>query len=134
MKRLLPQSVLILILALCLADASAHEGEGRTDPLQSADHSASGDWLKARLSHGKEIYVRACASCHDPDAGEAPTIGRREEWSDRSTLWFAVLFEHARNGYLDMPAAGGHPELTGRDIDAAAEYMLSVTFPELPVD
>jgi cytochrome c5 len=49
-------------------------------------------------------------------------------------LWSAVLFEHANAGFLQMPAKGACPELTEPSVDAASEYLLSVTFPELPLD
>jgi cytochrome c5 len=45
-----------------------------------------------------------------------------------------VLLEHAREGWLDMPAKGGHPYLSDRAVQAAGEYMLCETFPELPRD
>mgnify|MGYP000264159802 CR=1 FL=1 len=37
-------------------------------------------------------------------------------------------------GYLEMPARGGAPGLTDEDVSAASEYILTVTYPELPVD
>jgi cytochrome c5 len=49
-------------------------------------------------------------------------------------MWQAVLFNHAKAGYLDMPEKGGAAELSDEAVEAAAEYMLSLTFPELPTD
>jgi len=49
-------------------------------------------------------------------------------------MWQAVLFNHAKAGYLDMPGKGGQPELTDESVEAATEYMLGLTFPELPKD
>ena len=83
---------------------------------------------------GKAEYERACASCHDEGTGEAPAIGDREAWAARSPLWEAVLYEHATQGFLDMPAMGGAEDLTESDVEAAAEYMLSITYPERPPD
>lgn len=134
MVYILRHAVCGLILTGLLGDLCAWEGDGCTEPFSGAYADASDDWRRERLSHGKEIYEFACASCHDPGAGPAPDIGQRDDWSNRSRLWCAVLFEHAKEGYLDMPSRGGRPELTGKDVDAAAEYMLSVTFPELPLD
>ena len=91
-------------------------------------------WRESYLLLGKETYERACASCHDEGLDGAPAIGDRGTWSERSPLWSAVLLEHAKNGYLEMPARGGYPELTDRSVEAAGEYMLSKTFPELPLD
>ncbi|MDH3532329.1 MAG: hypothetical protein OEO82_05325, partial [Gammaproteobacteria bacterium] len=57
-----------------------------------------------------------------------------EDWSGRSPLWEAVLFEHAKTGFLDMPAKGGNEALDDADVGKAAEYMLRSTFPEIPPD
>lgn len=87
-----------------------------------------------RMQDGEAVYRYACARCHDHGEGDAPVIGEPSGWSDRSTLWEAVLFEHAEKGYLAMPAGGGDSRLTQYDIDAAAEYMVQTTFPDLPED
>jgi cytochrome c5 len=105
--------------------------------LQSAEplhDEAQQAWREHRLAWGKEIYGNYCASCHEPGASQAPSIRDRNAWNTRSPLWSAVLFEHAKSGYLEMPARGDHPELSDVAVDAAAEYMLSETYPELPVD
>jgi len=47
-------------------------------------------------------------------------------------LWEAVLFEHARCGYEDMPAKGGCTTLDDVAVTKAAEYMMALTYPEMP--
>jgi cytochrome c5 len=96
--------------------------------------SAAEIWRERRLEVGEQVYRRACAACHDQGLNGAPAIGDRQAWLDRSPMWSAVLFEHARNGYLEMPARGSHEDLTDQQVDAAAEYLLSKTFPEMPLD
>ncbi|MEE4173768.1 MAG: c-type cytochrome [Xanthomonadales bacterium] len=95
-------------------------------------------WRERYLALGKDVFEWACAACHDVGEGAAetgaPQLGNRDNWSDRSPLWSAVLLEHAREGYLEMPAKGGHPYLSDRAVQAAGEYMLGVTFPEKPTD
>ena len=88
----------------------------------------------ARMKHGRQVYADSCASCHDDGTDGAPSIRKPEDWGDRSSLWEGVLFEHANTGYLSMPAKGGAAGLTEDDVDAAAEYMLTVVHPELPKD
>lgn len=83
---------------------------------------------------GQQAYELACAGCHDSGTGGAPRTGDPATWRDRSSLWEAVLFEHAKSGYLDMPARGGDSTLPDRTVEAAAEYMLSVTHPGLSPD
>jgi len=83
---------------------------------------------------GQPIYDELCASCHESGVGGAPVTGRRDDWSERSPLWMGVLAEHAEKGYLRMPAKGGNENLTDADVQAATDYMLSVTNPQLLMD
>ena len=91
-------------------------------------------WRADFLAEGEAVYRERCAQCHAPGASDAPAVGVREDWDERSRLWTAVLFQHARHGYLEMPPRGGSLDVTERQVDAAAEYMLTVTYPELPID
>ena len=84
--------------------------------------------------YGQAEYERACGRCHDEGLDGAPRTRDRAAWASRSALWEAVLFEHATNGYLEMPAMGGTSDLTEREVKAAAEYMLSITHPDLTPD
>ena len=117
------------IVAVCLLLMT---GCGGGQDTESA--SAGMDWRGEQLRLGEETYAFACASCHDTGKLDAPLTGNPKDWSGRSDLWDAVLSEHAKAGYLEMPGKGGHPELTGESVDAATEYMLSLTFPERPRD
>jgi len=80
---------------------------------------------------GKQAYDRACARCHDEGVDGAPKTGDREAWADRSWLWEAVLFEHAKSGYMTMPAKGGEETLDDAIVEMAAEYMLTKTYPDV---
>jgi cytochrome c5 len=87
-----------------------------------------------RFEDGQRVYAAACASCHDTGAGGAPVTAQPDDWTGRSALWEAVLFEHVKQGYLEMPARGGEPGLTDYDVEAAAEYMLDLSHPAYPRD
>lgn len=91
-----------------------------------------GDTSTATL--GEQAYLQACARCHDDGVDGAPRLGDRDAWAGRSWLWEAVLFEHATKGYVDMPAKGGDESLDDETVERAAEYMLCVTFPDVPRD
>ena len=80
---------------------------------------------------GKEAYDRVCAGCHEEGINGAPKTGDRDAWAGRSWLWEAVLFEHAKEGFEEMPPKGGAESLDDATIEKAAEYMLSKTFPGL---
>ncbi|PLW69237.1 c-type cytochrome [Pseudohalioglobus lutimaris] len=87
-----------------------------------------------RLEDGKRTYEKICAGCHQTGVEGAPVVGKADDWDQRSSLWDAVLVEHAQNGYLKMPAHGNADYTTDYDVGAAAEYMLTLTHPELPAD
>jgi cytochrome c oxidase cbb3-type subunit 3 len=127
--------LIILIASLVLLTGCSRENDEPTPPAAvEKEIVRTESWREARLLMGQEIYEKACASCHDQGEGEAPAIGDRDAWSDRSDLWTAVLAGHAQAGYLEMPEKGGHGELSDDDISAAVEYMLLKTFPERPRD
>lgn len=114
-------NALLIATGLALA-ACAH---GRSDAV-NGDNDSSADGESAFLAH--------CAGCHETGMHGAPRIGVAGEWQDRSGLWQAVLMDHARSGYYDMPARGGKTDLPDDVVNAAAEYMLEQTFPNRPGD
>lgn len=105
--------------------------------VSSASLATGGDSLTAeseRLQDGERNYDALCARCHASGELDAPITGRPEDWKGRSDLWQAVLFEHADKGYINMPARGASDYATEYDVETAAEYMLTITHPELPRD
>lgn len=116
-------------LLLCVAMTGPAQGEESI-----VDDSEAVSWRDRYLEIGRIHYEWACAACHDEGLNGAPRKGDRAAWSERSPLWTAVLLEHAKSGYLQMPAKGGHPYLSDQAVAAAGEFMLTETFPELPRD
>ncbi len=131
--RMFDRNVWVLAL-LALAACSPQGDEPPAAPPAQTERDVMPSWREDYLALGKETYERACASCHDSGEQGAPVTGQRDQWEGRSDLWQAVLFEHAKSGYLDMPGKGGQPDLTDEAVEAAAEYMLGLTYPELPKD
>ena len=86
-------------------------------PVRETVGDTASSKLGAPLS-GKAEYDRVCGRCHDEGLDGAPRTGDRAAWAERS----------------DMPAMGGSVDLQGREVKAAAEYMLSITHPELAPD
>jgi len=86
-----------------------------------------------RLEEGRKAYEAHCAECHDSGKLDAPSSAQ-EAWEKRSQLWEGILFEHAKDGYLKMPAKGGDQEMSEYDVEVAAEYMLTRAHPDLPHD
>jgi len=87
---------------------------------------------ESALLVGQQAYEEICAGCHEEGLDGAPRTGNREDWVGRSWLWETVLFEHARSGYKNMPAKGGDATLDEVTVSKAAEYMLTLTYPEMP--
>ena len=108
------------VLAACAHDDAGTGGDA-ADPSSGA-------------INGEAAYMEHCAGCHETGMLGAPREGEPLDWKERSSLWQAVLMEHARTGYFDMPARGGKSELPDEVVDAAAEYMLESTFPNRPED
>ena len=118
----------------CSSENAAPVPENTEEPEDIVVHESGAAWHEDRMVLGRETYDQVCASCHDTGKMDAPLTGNPKDWSGRSNLWEAVLFEHAKTGYLEMPEKGGYPDLPEEAVEAAAEYMLTITFPEMPRD
>ena len=107
---------LILVIAVA-AGCGRPDSNASTTPTQE-------------MLQGQRVYENVCAACHAQGLDGAPAIGDREDWTSRFELWVAVLEEHAKEGYLAMPAKGGDPSLSDQEVTAAVEYMLTQTLPD----
>lgn len=129
--KLIPKLLLTLMIAglpsSVLAEQELKQQSSRTELVDDYEIVA---WRDRYLMLGQDIYQWACAQCHDTGDNGAPKTGDASAWTTRSPLWSAVLMEHAREGYMTMPARGGHPYLSDRAVQAAGEYMLGKTFPD----
>jgi cytochrome c5 len=112
------QIVFLLAAGFAIGACAADSGESQTDAAATA------------VVDGERAYVEHCAGCHETGLLGAPREGEPEDWGERSDLWQAVLMDHAKTGYFDMPARGGKTELPDEVVSAAAEYMLEETFPD----
>lgn len=119
----------LMYLSLAIACTACQQG-GHDAPAQGSDDKA------VRPSHVTPhvAYEHACAGCHETGKDGAPRTGDPAAWADRSALWEAVLFEHAKKGYFDMPAHGLDGRFSDEEIAAAAQYMLEITHPDRPRD
>ena len=118
------QTALLIAAGLALAGCT-HNNAG-------ADNAAGAS--SAGVIDGAAAYQEHCATCHETGMLGAPREGEPKDWQQRSALWQAVLMEHAKTGYFEMPARGGNSDLPDEVVNAAAEYMLEATFPSRPED
>ncbi len=116
MRHILLSIAVALVLAAC-----AHRGDDTTTD-------------QAATINGEAAYLEHCAGCHETGMLGAPREGEPMDWEARSNLWQAVLLEHAKTGYFEMPARGGKMDLPDEVVEAAAEYMLEQTFENRPKD
>ena len=125
MKRYIVSLFLVLVLTGC---GPKDPGElVLTEPESEVAMSPNDPLLT-----GKQAYEENCAGCHEEGLDGAPRTGDRGDWEGRPWLWEAVLFEHARCGYEDMPAKGGCTTMDDVTVTKAAEYMMALTYPEMP--
>jgi len=117
------RQIVFLIVAGFLLAACAHN---RDEAATTAYDGVSID--------GEAAYKENCAVCHETGMMGAPREGEATDWEGRSNLWQAVLMDHAKTGYFEMPARGGKSDLPDEVVDAAAEYMLEITFLDRPKD
>ena len=125
MKTSLCLSVSALLLAACAHDAPETPIQGDSGPMTMTESAAL---------EGEAAYLEFCAGCHETGMLGAPVAGDAADWGSRSQLWDAVLLDHAITGYLEMPAKGGQVDLPDEVVRSAAEYMLRMSFPDMPHD
>ena len=113
-------STMILATGMLLTGCALN-GDGSGNPSENA-------------INGEAAYFEHCAVCHEDGMLGAPRRGQQEDWQNRSKLWQAVLMEHAKEGYFDMPARGGKTDLPDEIVNAAAEYLIEHTFCDWPCD
>jgi cytochrome c5 len=124
----------VALLGLVACSPGGEDGAVPSEQLKPDQREVKPTWREDRVSLGKETYQSVCASCHESGVDGAPVTGNRDQWEKRSDMWQAVLFKHAKAGYLEMPGKGGQPDLSDEAVEAATEYMLGLTFPDRPAD
>ncbi|MCK5718931.1 MAG: cytochrome c5 family protein [Thiomargarita sp.] len=78
------------------------------------------------LSQGKKVYENLCLACHMVGmSGIAPKISNTSQWEYRIKQGMNVLIEHSINGFKEMPAKGGNPDLSDQEIKNAVAFMVS---------
>ncbi len=103
-----PRFILLAASLLALAGCSG----GKVQPGQKPD-----------FARGGRIFDVYCAQCHLNADSEAPQMDEAGDWDMRTHEWASIMKDHAKNGFLRMPAKGGQPALSSQNIDDALYYM-----------
>lgn len=96
-------------------------------PLHAGERYLTSD--DQLISHGRELWLNNCETCHGYGIADAPIPMHPDEWRFRLSKGKPVLYEHAINGFIGpdysmMPARGGNDELTDEEIRLAVDYMV----------
>ena len=83
--------------------------------------------LAVAEKNGEQVYNSACAVCHGAGVAGAPRFGDSGAWETRVAKGDEKLYANAINGYIGkagvMPAKGGRPDLTDKEVEKAVDYM-----------
>ncbi len=81
------------------------------------------------LREGRSVWLENCEGCHGYGIGGAPVPTEADDWRDRLVLPRNTLYAHALEGFYGpgdtiMPARGGNPLLSDREVRLAVDYMV----------
>ncbi|HYP67881.1 MAG TPA: c-type cytochrome [Thiobacillaceae bacterium] len=72
---------------------------------------------------GQEVYDSVCGACHGSGALGAPKYQNKGDWGPRIGKGLDALSKHALEGFNQMPARGGNPDLSDTEVTRAIVYM-----------
>jgi len=74
-------------------------------------------------AHGKEVYDRVCAICHNTGQLGAPKLGDKKAWAALLKKNFDVLVTNTIKGMGKMPPKGACTVCSDAEVIAAVKYM-----------
>ena len=130
------RAVLPLLAAVTLAVPCqvAHAQSGAT-PASARDGQSGAHGVPSNAQDGRsgtadgrsgaQVYAAVCAACHDSGALKAPRFGDRAAWKPLIAEGQRALTRTATRGIRGMPARGGDPTLSDREVARAVVYMVN---------
>lgn len=101
--------------------ANVHIGEEKMAEASGDEEMADNE----DAGMGQKITDAVCAACHVSGALNAPVIGNADQWAPRIEKGMETLYDHAINGFKNMPARGGRDSLSDEEVKAAVDYMVA---------
>lgn len=99
--------------------AEVHVGEEKMAEASGDEEMAASE----DAGTGQSTYDAVCAACHANGALNAPVMGDAQAWAPRIEKGMETLYDHAINGFKNMPARGGRSSLSDDEVKAAVDYM-----------
>jgi len=72
---------------------------------------------------GQQVYEKVCVACHGTGALNAPKFGDANAWKKLIAEGQHALVRSAIKGIRQMPARGGNPGLSDKEVERAVVYM-----------
>lgn len=76
---------------------------------------------------GEQVYNAVCGACHANGLLDSPKTGSDADWIARAAAGLEALVTSAINGKGAMPARGGNPSITDKEIRSAILFMTADT-------
>ena len=76
-------------------------------------------------SPGQIVWEQNCKVCHSVGLAGSPKFGDKKAWAKRLERGMPSIYQHALEGWGDMPAKGGNPDLSEQQVLQAVDYMVS---------
>lgn len=119
--------------AMASAPSADDEIKARITPIgevcEQGQRCGSAAPAKAAASSGprsgKEVFEQVCTACHTPGAMGAPKFGNKADWAPRIAKGMDTLYQHALNGFNNMPPHGTCTSCSEQEIKNAVDYMTS---------
>ncbi|PWQ99811.1 c-type cytochrome [Leucothrix pacifica] len=105
-----------------------YQQKAMTAVLQPVGNVAAVDKSLAPVERsGEQVYNAVCGACHATGLLNSPKTGSEADWSVRASLGLDGLVTSAINGKGAMPARGGNPSITDKEIRSAIVFMTADT-------
>jgi cytochrome c5 len=104
--------------------AAQQQAQAPAPPKPEAQAPAA-EGKSAAAADGKAVYDKVCFACHAQGLAGAPKLGDKAMWAPRIKQGADTLVQSVIKGKGAMPPKAGNPALTGAEIRAAIEFMVS---------
>ncbi|MEX1201384.1 MAG: c-type cytochrome [Methylophaga sp.] len=105
----------------------AQERVGEEPIVEASADTSDAEAVKASddAGPGNQVFTAVCATCHVSGLLQAPRLGNKGDWAPRLEKGMETLYDHAINGFKNMPARGGRQDLSDDEVKQAVDYMIS---------